>query len=43
MARRKKPQWTPVYDLLGNFRGLAWRRHSQYTSYLFHVEPWGEC
>jgi hypothetical protein len=39
--RKKKQQWTPVYDLLGNFRCLAWRQHSQYTSYLFYVEPWG--
>lgn len=43
MSRRKKINWTPMYDLLGTFRGLAWKRQSQYTSYLLHVEPWGEC
>lgn len=41
MSRRRKQQWTPVYDLLGNFRCLAWRESSRYTSYLFYVEPWG--
>jgi hypothetical protein len=41
--RKKKQQWTPVYDVFGNFRGLAWRQDSPYTSYLFYVEPQGYC
>jgi hypothetical protein len=41
--RKKQQQWTPVYDIYGNFRCLAWRPHSHYTSYLFYVESQGYC
>jgi hypothetical protein len=43
MAKRKKINWTQMYDILGNFHGLAWKRNSTYTSYLLYVEPWGRC
>jgi hypothetical protein len=41
--RRKQPDWIPMYTILGDFRGWAWRRDSEHTSYLLYVEPWGEC
>jgi hypothetical protein len=41
--RKKQPEWTPMYTILGDFRGWAWRLRSQYTSYLLYADPWGEC